>query len=115
MKTLQELQKDGIDIDGAMERFMENEEMFRYFLRQLPAEDAYYSMLQALNEKNVEAAFDWAHRLKGITANLALPQLYEELCKIVEILRDGELPDAGVQQHFIKLYEDTMEYICKEV
>lgn len=26
MKTLQELQKDGIDIDGAMERFMENEE-----------------------------------------------------------------------------------------
>lgn len=115
MKTLQELQDDGIDVDGAMERFMDNEEMFRHFLRQLPEEEAYYLMLEALKEKNAEAAFDWAHRLKGIIANLALSRLYGELCSIVEILRDGKLPATGIQQHFTKLYEDTMEYICKEV
>lgn len=115
MKTLQELQENGIDIDGVMERFMDNEKMFRYFLRQLPEEKAYYFMLQALNEKNVEIAFDWAHRLKGIIANLALSRLYDELYDIVETLRDGDLPDIAVQQHFMELYEDTMEYIRKEV
>lgn len=115
MKSLQELEEDGIDIDGAMERFMNNEEMFRHFLRELPEDGVYTLLMEAFDAGNVEKAFALAHQLKGIVANLSLLHLYNTVYDIVEILREKQLPCEECRKHFSEIYESTMEYIRKEV
>lgn len=115
MKSLQELEEDGIDIDGAMERFMNNEEMFRHFLRELPEDEIYCLLMEAFDAGDVDKAFDLAHQLKGIIANLSLSFLYQTMHDIVEILREKRLPHEECRKHFSEIYEQTMEYIRKEV
>lgn len=111
MKTLEEMQRDGIDINSAMERFLNNEEMYRSFLRRLPDENTYDNMLEAVRKKEVSYAFDEAHKLKGILGNLALTEAYNKLFDIVECLRRGELPEDSELSGFISVYEKWITYI----
>lgn len=111
MKTLEEMQKDGIDVNSAMERFMNNEEMYRAFLHQLPEEETYRNMLNEICAKNTSRAFDEAHKLKGILGNLALVEAYNVLYDIVEILREGKLPGNEELTGFVSVYENWLVYV----
>lgn len=113
MKSLAQMRSDGIDIDGAMERFMGNEEMFRQFLKELSEESAYAVLCEAIRKAEVEEAFEQAHRLKGILGNLGLCKPYNALYDIVECLRDGELPEQEEFFIFQQVYEDAVAYIAQ--
>lgn len=115
MKSLQELEAYGIDIKGAMERFMNNEEMFRSFLKKLPEENVYPLLMEALKEEDVERAFQLAHQLKGILGNLSLVELYDKIFDMVEDLRKNNLPSAESQKCFSEMYDTMMDYIREEV
>lgn len=111
MKTLEEMKLAGIDTEQAMERFMNNEDMYRKFLHKLPAETSYKDMMDAIEDQNVEGAFDAAHKLKGIVGNLALVKIYNSLYDIVETLRNGNLPDKEDLSAFSRLYMECIMYI----
>ena len=49
--------------------------------------DSFEKLEGALKENNLEAAFDAAHALKGVFANLALSPVRDPICEIVELLR----------------------------
>lgn len=114
MKTLLEMQERGIDIAAAMERFMDNEEMYRKYLRRLPEEPAFNEMLAALEKQNIKEAFDCAHRLEGLLGNLSLTKEYQLIQMIVEDLRSGNMPRADVVREFQRLYVLMLDYV-KEV
>lgn len=114
MKTLEEMKSAGIDVDSAMERFMGNEDVLRTFLRKLPEDASYREMLYAIEKKDIQLAFDSAHRLKGILGNLSITNAYNSLYWIVETLRDGNLPSKEQLSDFIVMYEACLNDI-KEV
>lgn len=103
---LQNLQNWGCDIDGAMERFLEEKELYRNCLETVVEDKAFGELKEALEEGNVKDAFEASHTLKGVLANLGLTPMYETCVKIVEPLRKGE--SAGVYS----FYEELIQKNC---
>jgi len=85
----QELEDWGCDIDGALERFLDDEELYVTCLETVVTDHNFEKLGEALEEKAVSDAFDYAHTLKGVFANLGLTPMYMIVEKIVEPLRSG--------------------------
>lgn len=84
----------GVNLETAMERFMENEELLLHFLAKLSEDTNYETFKTAMAEKNYADAFKAAHTLKGLCGNLSLDSLYEVVGKEVEFLRNGRYAEA---------------------
>lgn len=111
MKTLEQMKQDGIDVDGAMERFLGNEALFRKFLGKLQYEETYDLLCQAISDSDVNEAFHYAHTMKGVLGNLSITDAYHAIYEITECLRDGEFPSKEQWTHFMCLYEKWIDYL----
>lgn len=88
-KILEQLTALGADVRGAMERFLDDEEMYVVCLHMF-AEDKNFDRLgKALAEGDAKAGFEAAHTIKGVAANLGLTPIFNAACKLVEPLRAG--------------------------
>ena len=56
---------------------------------------------------NAKEAFEYAHGLKGMAANLGLDAVHEHLSVLVEILRPGEL--AGAREAYYNAIQACQE------
>ena len=88
------LKRNGIDYDGAMERFGGNAALYeRLALKFL--DDAHFDALErALADGDADAAVREAHTLKGVAGNLSFTSLYEAAGRVNAALREGDLPGA---------------------
>ena len=93
-KTLQKLEAAGVDVEGAIERFLGNMEMFHLFLKNFAEDMNYASLVEAVDAGDVQKAFTAAHALKGVCGNLSLIALYDVAFVITEDLREGNLDAA---------------------
>lgn len=85
----------GVNYDETMERFVHSEAFYLECLGML-LEDPNPGMLRAaIRENHLRTAFEAAHTLKGVTANMGLTPLYISICAIVEPLRTGSPADYG--------------------
>lgn len=80
----------GCDIQGALPRFLEDEDFMLECIAQVSTDPAFESLGRSLDEKNAADGFDAAHTLKGILANTGLTPLYNIIVRIVEPLRAGK-------------------------
>jgi len=87
--VFQALEEWGCDIEGAMDRFLDDKELYMTCLQTVIADDNFAKLGTALNEQNVPQAFDYAHTLKGVFANLGLTPMLAIVGTIVEPLRAG--------------------------
>lgn len=85
----QKLLDAGVDLEGAMERFLHNEAMYEKFLKKFLADPNYQELTSAVAEKDCKRAFTAAHTLKGVCGNLALQGLYHTISDQVECFRSG--------------------------
>ncbi|MGN0350083.1 MAG: Hpt domain-containing protein [Roseburia sp.] len=92
----------GCDIDGAMARFLNDEELYVECLHTVIDDEAFTKLEEALNNREIDQAFHWAHTLKGVLANMGLTPIYDVVAKIVEILR------AGSDENTLTLYREMM-------
>lgn len=107
-RRLIELKSWGCDIKGAMERFLDDEE-FYFECYEEALEDVGFEQLKgALDEHDVKLAFEHAHSLKGIIANLGLTSLFEIITDIVEPLRIGQ--EDGVAEKYEELLKERDRY-----
>ena len=98
-ELLKKLEDWGCDIAGAMERVVDDEELYVTCLEIFLTDENFEALGTAIAEKNLDAAFEYAHALKGVAANLGLTPVYAPVSELVEILRkqaDGDL--AGMYQ-----------------
>ena len=95
----------GADYKTTLDRFMGNEKMYKKFLNMLFQDNNLQKMGDALNTGDLKTAFEAAHTLKGVSANLGLTPLYNAVCEMVEPLRAG-VSDAG--------YSHMYEKVCSE-
>ena len=87
MITIDSLKQFGANVDEGLKRCMNNEEFYLKLVTKA-AEDASYDKLKdAVEAGDLDAAFEAAHALKGVSANLALTPIYEPIFEITELLR----------------------------
>lgn len=87
---IEKLENWGCDVDGAMDRFLGETELYHDCLQAVTADGALTELKTALEAGNVKNAFEAAHTLKGVLANLGVTPMYEIVVKLVEPLRSGE-------------------------
>lgn len=103
VELLEKLRNWGCDVNAAMERFLDDVELYRSCLEMATEDSAIMELQSALQEGNVKAAFDAAHTLKGVLANLGLTPMYDRIVQIVEPLR------AGKQEGLLPLYAEFVQ------
>jgi len=90
-EQIEKLEDLGVDLDETLERFIDNEALYIKCLNKLIDDVNYKKMLDGIDAKDSQIAFDGAHALKGVSANLGLDNLYSEVRIITEVFRSGSL------------------------
>ena len=110
---IEELKRWGCDTDDAMGRMLDDEDFYRECLMDIPADPYFARLGEALKAHDIQTAFDAAHTLKGVLANLGLTPMYNTAVEIVEPLRAGR--DEGLLPKFAELMKekDRLENILQ--
>ncbi|MEG2381431.1 MAG: Hpt domain-containing protein [Oscillospiraceae bacterium] len=109
MKTLKEY---GADVESAMIRLMDDSELYEDCTRAFVHDSAFAELGKAIAEKDYENAFNSAHTLKGVAANLSLAPMVETISVMVEDLRSGVHDNLEMQYSaLIKQLEKLKEIL----
>ena len=92
----------GIDVDAMLDRCMGNENLLERLLKKFLADRSYYSLVEALQHGDENAAADASHTLKGVSANLGMKKLTAACDGLIKSGRQGGLDkncyqEVGVQ------------------
>lgn len=90
----QRLTDAGIDVNSALERFMDNEALLERFLAKFPADPNHDRLTAAITAGDKEAALTAAHTMKGVCGNLSMTALFELLTRQVAAFRSGDWDGA---------------------
>lgn len=88
MLTVDALKQFGCDIDDGLTRCMGNEAFYFKLIGKVIDDKNFQALEDAVAAKDLDAAFDAAHSLKGVLGNLALTPVYEPVYEITELLRE---------------------------
>ena len=94
-ERIENLREWGCDIKGAMERVLDDEELYLELVQQVADGDECARLGDTIAAGNVTGSFELAHMLKGMLGNMGLTQMYEAACDIVEKLRPGAMVDVS--------------------
>lgn len=103
------LRRLGSDVDDAMERFLDDDGFYLECLEQVLYDDNFGKLKIALENHQIQEAFDCAHTLKGLVANLGLTPLNERMEEVVEPLREGR--DAGLLEKYQEIMEEREKFV----
>lgn len=111
---IEDLKALGCDIEEALSRFLEDESFYLECLEQVIYDENFQRLQRALENHQGQQAFDCAHTLKGLFANLGLTSLSAIMEEIVEPLREGREEDLlGKFQTLMAEREKYVNIIAK--
>ena len=99
----------GIDVDDALHRFMERDDLFVRFMKDYLEDDNLEKMKSSLAYGNVGDAFNYAHTLKGVAGNLSMKGMLKDLVPVVEILRIGST--EGIDDYIKAISDDNVKIL----
>lgn len=88
MLTIGKLKEFGADVDTGLSRCANNEELYIRLAWITVQELSSGALGKAIEEGDLDSAFQIAHKLKGGVTNLALMPIAEPLCELTELLRN---------------------------
>ena len=100
--NIEKLRELGANVDEGLERCMGMEDFYLEMIELGLSDDRFEALGKALEEGNLDDAFEDAHALKGVVGNLALTPLYETVSEITENLR------AKVQTDYEVIYKKIL-------
>lgn len=103
MLTIEKLEEFGVNTKEGLNRCMNKEVFYFKMLKMGLANDSFEKLEAALAEGNLEAAFEFAHALKGVLGNLALTPIYTPLAEMTEMLR------AKREADYVGIYKPILE------
>lgn len=101
MSMLDELKALDVNVDEALQRFMNKAELYEKMLKKLPPMMNGKQVLEAIGAGNIDGAIETAHTMKGVLGNLSVTPLYQAYTDIVALLRSNEPDEAK------KILEDS--------
>lgn len=88
MITIEKLREFGADVDDGITRCLNNADFYTNLVGKLTEDKTLYLLEQQLIRKDLDGAFETAHSLKGVYANLSLTPLIGPVTDITELLRN---------------------------
>ena len=88
MITIEGLRQYGANVEEGLTRCMNQEAFYIKLVEKVLLDPAFENLETTVKEKDLDGAFEAAHRLKGALANLALTPLLEPVSEMVELLRN---------------------------
>ncbi len=111
--TLEALRAFGANTDEGMNRCMNNE-AFYFRLIGMAGEDASFERLaKAVEENDLDAAFEAAHALKGVMGNLALTPIFTPASQLTELLRAKTPGDYAAYLRQILAKREELRALCQ--
>ncbi len=105
------LMQYGFDVEGAMRRFLNNEQLYKKCLKKLLSDESMEKLMKAYHKGAVEDAFKAAHTMKGFVSNLGIEKLHQLLIPLVEELRGGSMPEQAKILQLEEVYREIYELI----
>jgi len=109
MLTIDALKQFGADTDDALTRCMGNEAFYFKLIGKVVEDKNFKALEEAIAEKDLDAAFEAAHSLKGVLGNLSLTPIFEPVNEITELLRNRS--DIDYTPYLQKISEKRDELI----
>ena len=103
MITVEGLKEYGANVDEGLARCMNNEAFYLKLVDKVLKDKGFEELRAAVEANDLDAAFEAAHKLKGVLANLALTPLCEPVNEMVELLRNRS--EADYPQYLEKIEE----------
>jgi HPt (histidine-containing phosphotransfer) domain-containing protein len=106
MLTKQALEKLGADTAGGIERCMGDENFYLNLVGKVLEQDDFEQLKAAVEEGDLDTAFDRAHALKGAYGNLSLTNLYDRVAAVTEELRSrNDIDYSGYMREIDEMLE----------
>ncbi len=90
MLTVDGLREFGANVDEGIKRCAGKEELYLKLVGRIPDDKSFAALPEAIEKKDLDSAFEYAHGLKGVLANLSLTPLLDPVERITESLRARE-------------------------
>lgn len=87
MLTVEKLKAYGANTEEALSRCFGKEAFYLQLVNMAYGDQNYAKLEESLKAKDLDAAFEAAHALKGVLGNLSLTPLYNPVSEITELLR----------------------------
>ena len=95
--TIDKLREYGADVEDGLARCMNNEAFYLRMVEKVLKDKGFDELDAAVAEHDTDAAFEAAHKLKGVLVNLALTPIYVPICEMTEKLRkQSVMPDVAL-------------------
>lgn len=102
------LEAAGVDVQSALERFMNNEMLLERFLKKFLDDPNYGKLQEAQAAGDREGAVAASHSMKGVCGNLSMTGLFDLLTRQVGLLRAEDWAGAmALMPDIDKAYEET--------
>lgn len=88
MLTIDKLKSFGADVNDGLTRCMNNESFYLMLIGKALADNRLEQLNEQIKAKDLDGAFESAHALKGMYANLSLTPLLKPVLEITELLRN---------------------------
>ena len=108
MISIETLKNYGANVEEGLTRCMNNESFYLMLINKVLSDNKIDQLEKAISEKNLDEAFEIAHALKGMYANLSLDPITKPVVEMTELLRSRSDVDysallAEAQSQFAKL------------
>lgn len=103
MLTITRLQEYGVNTKEGLARCMNMENFYFRMLGMGLKNDSFEKLGKALENGNLDEAFEQAHALKGVVGNLALTPIYQPLANLTDMLRNKQDAD------YVEMYKPIKE------
>ncbi len=87
MLTIERIRAFGANVDEGLGRCMGREDFYLRLVKMARADANMEKLSRAVADGDLDAAFEAAHALKGVAANLALTPVLEPVSEMTELLR----------------------------
>ena len=103
-----------INVDEGAKRVMNNTKLYIKLLIKFKEDQSISQIDSALSGKDMEAARNAAHTLKGLAANLSLIELYNQVAELEKQIKSGSADNA--QAALVKsVYDQTIIEVDKVI
>ncbi len=108
-EKIEKLHAWGADTEMALNRFMEDEELYIECLEMIVGDKHFDALADAMASKKYKEAFEHAHCLKDVSGNLGLTPLFDAMCEVVEPLRKDHF--ENIEEKYKAMLEKYEEYL----
>jgi HPt (histidine-containing phosphotransfer) domain-containing protein len=108
------LEKLNVDVNGTVERFVGNDDLYVKFLMEFAETERFPDIYQALENRNTQGLIMLVHKLKGVGGNLGMPDIYTLGEEIIEQLNANSYDGLDEKLHKLEELSSKVRTAIKE-